>query len=56
MARKTKKASKNYPNAIIFDENLEEKYPLGDYIDWGWNYETRVFVNEWISIPQLKMF
>ena len=36
---------------FIYDENLQEKYPLNDYIVWGYVGETRFFVDEWISIP-----
>ncbi len=40
-----------YFDIFIYDENLLEKYLLNDYIDWGWIHETRISVDEWLSIP-----
>ncbi|UCC20701.1 MAG: hypothetical protein JSV62_05295 [Promethearchaeota archaeon] len=40
-----------YFDIFIYDENLEDKYLINDYIDWGWVYENRFIVNEWLSIP-----
>ncbi len=33
-----------YYDIFIFDETLQEE------IDWAWEYETRFFINEWISV------
>lgn len=40
-----------YFDIFIYDENLEEKFIINDYLDWGWVYENRIFVNEWLTIP-----
>jgi hypothetical protein len=40
-----------YFDIFIYDENLQEKFLLNDYIDFGWIFENRVFVDDWISIP-----
>ena len=40
-----------YFDVFIYDENLEEKFIIEDYLDWGWVYENRIFVDEWLTIP-----